>query len=61
MEFQDIKIIRYEESIYYANADNFKYKIKKLSGFDPIELYKKEQKRQSRNNKLGALSRVGFG
>jgi hypothetical protein len=60
MEFQDIKIIRYEESIYYANADNFKYKIKKLSGFDPIEFFKREKKRQLRNNKLGALSRVGF-
>ena len=34
-EYLNIKIIRYEESIYYANVDNFKYKILKLSKLNP--------------------------
>ena len=34
-EFAEIKIIRYEESVYYANVDNFKYRIIKLVGIDP--------------------------
>ncbi len=37
-EFPGIKIIRYEESIYYANVDNFKYHILKLSHTNPAEL-----------------------
>ena len=34
-EFEGVKIIRYEESIYYANVDNFKYKVMKQSGVNP--------------------------
>ena len=36
-EFRNIKIIRYEESIYYINVDNFKYQVMKLSGINPEE------------------------
>ncbi len=43
-EFEHVKIVRYEESIYYANVDNFKYKIVKLSGVDPVELLKIQEK-----------------
>lgn len=34
-EFPGIKIIRYEESLYYANVDNFKYQMLKLSTINP--------------------------
>jgi anti-anti-sigma regulatory factor len=33
-EFPNMKIIRYEESIYYANVDNFRYNIMKYSGIE---------------------------
>jgi MFS superfamily sulfate permease-like transporter len=60
-EIERIKIIRFEESIYYANVDNFKYKIIKLSGVDPARAFKSREKRQKRAKKLGAhLSKVGF-
>jgi len=43
-EYKHVKIIRYEESVYYANVDNFKYKVIKLSGVNPKEiLYEIEQ------------------
>lgn len=32
---EGIRIIRYEESVYYANVDNFKYKVMKLSRINP--------------------------
>jgi MFS superfamily sulfate permease-like transporter len=38
LEYKNVKIIRYEESVYYANVDNFKYKILKLSGVKPSEV-----------------------
>ena len=34
-EYKHIKIIRYEESVYYVNVDNFKYKVIKLTGINP--------------------------
>ncbi len=37
-EYKHVKIIRYEESVYYANVDNFKYQILKLSGVKPNEI-----------------------
>ncbi len=37
-EFPGIKIIRYEESVYYANVDNFKYHIIKISQTNPNEI-----------------------
>ena len=50
-----MKIIRYEESIYYANVDNFKYKIIKLSQIDPIvtlnDIHNKSKKRLNENKK----------
>ena len=55
-EIDGVKIIRYEESIYYANADNFKYKIIKLSQLDPVEILNrienesKSQLKEYKNN-----------
>lgn len=43
-EFKEIKIIRYEESVYYVNVDNFKYKIFKLSQINPTEVLAKINK-----------------
>ena len=37
-EYENIKIIRYEESIYYANVDNFKYKVLKLVNLNPQQI-----------------------
>ena len=37
-EYKHVKIIRYEESVYYANVDNFKYKVIKLAGVKPSEV-----------------------
>jgi len=33
-----MRIIRYEESVYYVNVDNFKYKVFKLSKINPVEI-----------------------
>jgi hypothetical protein len=47
-----MKIIRYEESVYYANVENFKYKIMKMCGINPdliIAKLKKEQERDKKN------------
>ena len=45
-ELPEIRILRFEESIYYANVDNFKYKVIKHSQIDVNETLKKihEQK-----------------
>ena len=60
-EFVDIKIIRYEESIYYANVDNFKYKIMKLVGINPAEVMNKVKKEKSLIEKsLKAANNEGF-
>lgn len=40
-EYRHIKIIRYEESVFYANVDNFKYKVVKLTGINPVEVLRK--------------------
>ena len=51
-ELENIKIIRYEESLYYANVDNFKYQVFKLSGVNPEklkQLIKKEENLVNRN------------
>ena len=37
-ELDGIRIIRYEESVYYANVDNFKYRIVKAVGIDPKDI-----------------------
>lgn len=43
-EYRHIKIIRYEESVFYANVDNFKYKVLKHSGIDPRKILQKIKK-----------------
>lgn len=50
-EFENIKIIRYEESIYYANVDHFKYKIIKLCNVKPDVVRKLLKKAESKANK----------
>ena len=63
MEFRNIKIIRYEESIYYANVDNFKYKIIKQIGINPAQVISKINKDNANERKrLAQLNdlRVGF-
>jgi len=40
-EFDNIKIIRYEESLFYANVENFKYKVMKLTKINPDSELKK--------------------
>ena len=38
--------MRYESSLYYANVENFIYKIKKLSDINPNELIQKIQRKK---------------
>lgn len=63
-EFKTIKIIRYEESIYYANVDNFKYKIIKFAGVNPTSVLQKmkeeHEKRDKLMKKLNSVSFLGF-
>jgi hypothetical protein len=54
-EFQTIKIIRYEESVYYANVDNFKYRIVKLCGIDPDEVLEQIRLKQEARAKLAKV------
>ncbi len=37
-EFKHIKVIRYEESVYYTNVDNFKYQVMKFVGLNPEDI-----------------------
>lgn len=56
-ELDGIKIIRYERSVYFANVDNFKYKIMKLSSchtkdyLDKINAQIKKIKKKELKNK----------
>ena len=63
-EFKKIKIIRYEESVYYANVDNFKYKIFKLANVDPVEIMhsinKEYHKECKKLDKLHAIQVIQF-
>lgn len=45
-EIEGVKIIRYESSVYYANVENFIYKITKLSGVNPHETIAKIAKKK---------------
>lgn len=47
-----IKIIRYESSVYYANSENFVYKIIKLSQVDPYDLIAKINKKKAEHAKM---------
>jgi len=62
-EYKHIKIVRYEESVFYANVDNFKYKVQKLVDIKPREImaqidkecdneYKKIEKLASKQKRL---------
>lgn len=50
-ELEGIRIIRYEESLYYANVDNFRYKIMKLSKINPDTIKYRIQKESQREIK----------
>ena len=51
-EIQDIKIIRFESSIYYANINRFEQIIKKLSGVDPSAILEEINKIKKKFDKL---------
>ncbi len=40
IEIENVKIIRYESPIYYANAENFSYRIFKATGVNPRQVMK---------------------
>ena len=46
-EIENVKIIRYESSLYYANVENFVYKVIKLSGVNPNDIESKIKKKQA--------------
>ena len=64
MEYEKIRIIRYESPIYYANAENFTYKIIKSSGINPNEFIqlinkeKEESKKQMKKIKSSMLKKA---
>jgi hypothetical protein len=51
-EIEGIKIIRFEQSIYYANVENFMYKVIKNSGVDPSNVLYKITRLQANHAKL---------
>ena len=51
-EIVGIRIVRFEQSIFYANVDNFVYKIVKKCGVDPAEVLEKIRKIKSANANL---------
>ncbi len=55
-----MKILRFEESIYYANVDNFKYKVLKLSKTNPAEILNRIKKDREAEQKLAKKLKVGF-
>lgn len=55
-EFRGIRIIRYEESVYYVNVDNFKYKVLKLSKINPDEI--KSRINSETKQELGKLMKL---
>ena len=65
-EIEGIKILRYEESIYFANCENFIYKIIKFAGVNPNEIISKikkkknsyEKKMKSKQKNANALNEV---
>jgi hypothetical protein len=50
-ELNGIKIIRYEESVYYANVDNFKYQVLKIVGIKPEEYLAQIKSLKDKKNK----------
>ena len=57
-EFESIKIIRYEESVYYANVENFKYKIMKMCQINPDEILAQIIKAKEREEKKNAKTKT---
>ncbi|KAF8571345.1 hypothetical protein P879_00078 [Paragonimus westermani] len=55
MESSAIKVIRYEGSIYYACAENFRAAIYEKSGMDPVSTLTKMQKIRKRMDKIELL------
>jgi hypothetical protein len=51
-EIPGIKILRFEESVFYANADTFKYKVIKFSDIDLRQVLAKQNREKSQLNKL---------
>lgn len=51
-----MRIIRYEESVYYANVDNFKYKVLKLSKINPEQI--KESIQREVNDEMKTFVRI---
>jgi len=51
-EFDSIKIVRYESSVFYANVENFSYKITKLSGVNATEISQRINKLKSDHEKF---------
>jgi hypothetical protein len=59
-EIEGIKILRYEESIYFANCENFIYKIIKFSGVNPNEIISKiKKKKNSYEKKMKSKEKNG--
>jgi DNA-directed RNA polymerase alpha subunit len=61
-EIDSIKIIRYESSIFYANVENFNYKILKKAGVNANEIIEKINKKKAeylkKMNKINSKIRV---
>lgn len=47
-----IKILRFEESVFYANVDNFKYKVIKFSDVKINDILAKIKKERAEQAKL---------
>ena len=58
-EFEGIKIIRDEASIYYANVENFVYKMVKTTGVRPAEIIEKINKKRAEHERLIRKARSG--
>ena len=51
-EIPGIKILRFEESVFYANVENFKYKVIKYSDIDLKQVLAKQNKDKAQVLKL---------
>ena len=52
VEVPETKILRFEESVYYANVDNFKYKVMKYSELNIDGVMKKILREKSTVSKV---------
>ena len=59
-EIPHIKIIRYEESIYYANVENFKYRFMKLAGVNPFIVLRENKLKEIKTKKNEKPSTTSF-